>query len=80
MSAQGPGWLDESEHDEPVGLAQAVSEWAAAHPQAGPDDEPEPEEYDPGPEVDDEGGMSEYRHYAGWQDVDRAEYEREASA
>jgi hypothetical protein len=25
--------------------------------------EPEPEEYDPGPEVDDEGGMSEYR---GW--------------
>jgi hypothetical protein len=36
----------------------------------GPDDsadrleqpEPEPEEYDPGPEIDDEGGMSEYRH------------------
>jgi hypothetical protein len=26
-------------------------------------DEPEPDEYDPGPEVDDEGGMSEYR---GW--------------
>jgi hypothetical protein len=26
------------------------------------DAEPEPEEYDPGPEVDDEGGMSEYRH------------------
>ena len=25
-------------------------------------DEPEPEEYDPGPEVDDEGGMSEYRY------------------
>lgn len=24
--------------------------------------EPEPEEYDPGPEVDDEGGMSEYRY------------------
>ena len=23
--------------------------------------EPEPEEYDPGPEADDEGGMSEYR-------------------
>jgi hypothetical protein len=23
--------------------------------------EPEPEEYDPGPEIDDEGGMSEYR-------------------
>jgi hypothetical protein len=26
------------------------------------DDEPEPVEYDPGPEVDDEGGMSEYRY------------------
>jgi hypothetical protein len=25
-------------------------------------DEPEPDEYDPGPEVDDEGGMSEYRY------------------
>ena len=25
-------------------------------------EEPEPDEYDPGPEVDDEGGMSEYRH------------------
>ena len=25
-------------------------------------DEPKPAEYDPGPEVDDEGGMSEYRH------------------
>jgi len=28
----------------------------------GDEPEPEPEEYDPGPEVDDEGGMSEYRH------------------
>jgi predicted nucleic acid-binding Zn-ribbon protein len=25
-------------------------------------DEPEPDDYDPGPEVDDEGGMSEYRY------------------
>lgn len=24
-------------------------------------DEPEPDEYDPGPEVDDEGGMSEFK-------------------
>jgi len=24
--------------------------------------EPEPQDYDPGPEIDDEGGMSEYRH------------------
>ena len=40
--------------------------------------EPEPDEYDPGPEDDDEGGMSEYRHYAGWAEVGRAEYEREA--
>ena len=68
---------DPAEHDEPVELAQAVSEWASAHLATAED--PEPEEYDPGPEVDDEGGMSEYRHYADWQDVDRAEYEREAS-
>ena len=39
---------------------------------------PEPEEYDPGPEVDDEGGTSEYRHSAGWAEAGRAEYEREA--
>jgi hypothetical protein len=26
------------------------------------EEEPELEDYDPGPEVDDEGGMSEYRH------------------
>lgn len=26
------------------------------------ENEPEPDDYDPGPEVDDEGGMSEYRH------------------
>lgn len=32
-------------------------------------DGPEPEEYDPGPEVDDEGGMSEYRSYAAIQDT-----------
>jgi hypothetical protein len=28
------------------------------------DEGPEPEEYDPGPEVDDEGGMSKYRYAA----------------
>ena len=28
----------------------------------GSEDEPEPAEHDPGPEVDDEGGMSEYRY------------------
>jgi hypothetical protein len=33
------------------------------HPYAhGQDPDPEPEEYDPGPEIDDEGGMSEYRY------------------
>ena len=64
---------------EPVTLAQAVGEWAAAHHPAGPGGEPEPGEYDPGPEADDEGGMSEYRHYADWAEVDRAEYEREAA-
>jgi hypothetical protein len=41
------------EHNRPVGLC--------AHPQCVPlDDPPEPPPYDPGPEVDDEGGMSEY--------------------
>lgn len=35
------------------------------------EEEPEPADYDPGPEVDDEGGMSEYRH-AG---LDSAPYE-----
>ena len=40
--------------------------------------EAETEQYDPGPEVDDEGGMSGYRHYAGWAEAARAEYEREA--
>ena len=29
---------------------------------AGATDEPEPDDFDPGPEVDDEGGMSEYRY------------------
>ena len=44
-------------------LADAFTAFADAL--AGtPDDEPEPEpeEYDPGPEIDDEGGMSEYRY------------------
>ena len=31
---------DEHEHDEPVELAQALGEWAAAHHQAEPKDEP----------------------------------------
>ena len=67
---------DPAEHDEPVKLAQAVGEWAGAHPQAEPeDDEAEAEEYDPGDAVDDEGGMSEYRHYADWAEVERAECE-----
>ena len=69
---------DEPVHDEPVKLAQAVGEWAAEHHPAEPEAEPEPEEYDPGPEVDDEGGMSEYRHYAGLAEAGRAGYEREA--
>ncbi len=62
---------DPAEHDEPVKLAQAVGERADAHPQAEPeDDEAEAEEYDPG-----DAGMSEYRHYADWAEVERAEYE-----
>ena len=47
-------------------------------PELEDEEEPEAEDYDPGSEVDDEGGMSEYRHYADWAEVDRAEYEREA--
>jgi len=35
----------------------------------------EPEEYDPGPAVDDEGGMSEYR--PDWSEVEWAEWERD---
>jgi hypothetical protein len=66
---------DKPVHDEPVRLAQAVGEWAAGHPRAEP--EAEPEEYDPGPEAGDEGGMSEYRHYADWAAAGRAESERE---
>lgn len=38
-------------------------------PEFDPDDDegeemPEPEDYDPGPEVDDEGGMSEYHGFS----------------
>ena len=44
---------------------------------AEPDEEPEPQEYDPGPAVDDEGGASEYRHYPEYQELDRAEAARD---
>lgn len=40
--------------------AQAAA--AAAAAAAADQDPPEPQDHDPGPEVDDEGGMSEYRH------------------
>ncbi len=43
-------------------------------------EEPEPQDYDPGPEVDDEGGASEYRNAARWAEVERAEYERDHPA
>ena len=49
-----------------VSLSDAEADWLAGHQAADgyyrEDDEPEPEEYDPGPECDDAGGMSEYRH------------------
>ena len=70
MSISAP--RDPAEHDEPVDLAQAIGDWADAHPHDEPD-EPEADEYDPGPEVDDRGGMSEYDHYARWQEIQRAE-------
>ncbi len=62
-------------YDEQVGslldtFNLALAEWAgttAAAAAAGPaaadePDEPEPEPYDPGPEVDDQGGMSEHKY------------------
>jgi hypothetical protein len=49
-----------------VSLSDAEADRLAGHQGADgyyrEDDEPEPEEYDPGPECDDAGGMSEYRH------------------
>ena len=49
-----------------VSLSDAEADWLAGHQGADgyyrEDDEPEPEEYDPGPECGDAGGMSEYRH------------------
>lgn len=42
-----------------VAVVLAVAETA---PEPDPEPEPEPEDYDPGPEADDEGGMSEYRY------------------
>ena len=57
----------------------AGADYGMTSMEANPDEpEPEPEEHDPGPEVDDKGGMSEYRHSAGWAEAGRAEYEREA--
>jgi hypothetical protein len=46
-------------------LAETLETVAAVTERGWVDDEgpePEPDEYDPGPEVDDEGGMSEYRY------------------
>jgi len=67
---------DPAEHDEPVHLARTLDDRAAEHPLPeieGP--EPEIEEYDLGDAVDDEGSMSEYRHYPEWAEIERAEYE-----
>ena len=44
------GWWCLEHGDQPYPYAQ------------GQDPDPGPEEYDPGPEIDDEGGMSEYRY------------------
>jgi hypothetical protein len=52
---------DEPGHKEGCArLAGQVAEWKRRN--AEWDDEPERAGFDPGPEVDDEGGMSEYRH------------------
>jgi hypothetical protein len=50
----------------PVWDADAWQDIAGTHPSPLHYGEPSPDleaqEYDPGPEIDDEGGMSEYRH------------------
>ena len=43
-------------------LAEAFTALAETLAEPEPDEEPPVDEYDPGLEVDDEGGMSEYRH------------------
>lgn len=48
-----------------AGLISRVHDAGAVQTGIAPEEaeeEPEPEEYDPGPECDDEGGMSEYRY------------------
>lgn len=46
------------------GPSASYAEWLAEgqQDQAG-EPEPDPAEFDPGPEVDDQGGMSEYRYH-----------------
>lgn len=56
--------MDEPEHG-PAAMQRFMREHPLTpvrEPDGEPDDGPDPEEYDPGPECDDEGGMSEYRY------------------
>jgi hypothetical protein len=58
------GMADEANLAIAAELTEAFTAFSAAlaSEPGRPDEEPEPEPYDPGPEVDDEGGMSEYRY------------------
>lgn len=68
LPGYGPNFEPEGEG---FALAELVADGVITQAQADDiaaswqeQDEPEPPEWDPGPEVDDEGGMSEYRHLA----------------
>ncbi len=67
ISDRGPSG-GHPEDDEPghkagcTRLAALVAAWKRRNAEWDEEDEPEPGDYDPGPEVDDEGGTSEYRH------------------
>lgn len=50
------------DHGPPVGADRHGLECQCPYCYDEPEEEPPVAEYDPGPEVDDEGGMSEYRH------------------
>lgn len=52
-----------SELADPFGIAYSLIAGQASNREELELEEPEPGEYDPGPEVDDEGGMSEYRYH-----------------
>jgi hypothetical protein len=62
-AVRGTGMADKTHLAISGELADAFAAFAdALTEEPGDEAEPEPAGYDPGPEADDEGGMSEYRH------------------